>query len=187
MSELSRRQFFRLGPIGMVEATVGSAADEKSAPPPVIRPPGAVRPEEAFTALCERCAQCAESCPHDAIVLLGPAAGADEGTPAIEPAERACHWCSDFPCITACPTDALRREPDASPAPIGKAALNQPGCLLSQGILCDTCIAVCPTSVRALRLADRRPQLDPTRCVGCGLCAQYCEAGPPALTVVPVT
>jgi len=57
-------------------------------------------------------------------------------------------------------------------------------CLVSQGILCDECAAVCPASVRAVRMVGRQPQIDADACVGCGLCAHYCAAEPVAIRIV---
>ena len=83
----------------------------------LIRPPGALRPEQAFRVACERCDACRNACPHGVI-------------------------------------------------------------------LCDDCAAMCPGSVRAIRMQDHRPVLDPDRCVGCGACAVICPAEPNAITIL---
>ena len=149
-----------------------------------MRPPGALADEEVFLATCQRCGKCAEACPYGVIELLGPAAGRAEGTPVLEPAENPCRWCDSMDCVNACPSGALSLESDGNARPIGKATLHLDRCLTSQGILCDECAAVCPASVRAIRMVGRQPQLDEEVCVGCGLCAHYCASEPVAIDIV---
>ena len=172
---ISRRQFFRLR-----LSDVFGGFDREVAPS-YVRPPGARADEEEFLSLCERCGQCAAACPFDVIQKLGPSAGRSEGTPFLQPAENPCHWCPDMDCVAACPSGALRLDLQGGATPIGKVELDSSACLNAQGILCDTCATACPSSVRAIRMVGRMPQLDQESCVGCGLCVRYCEAAPAAL------
>ena len=84
-------------------------------------------------------------------------------------------------CVGACPSGALRLDREGCAAPMGKVELDLSACLNAQGILCDTCATTCPSSVRAIRMVGRMPQLEEESCVGCGLCVHYCEAAPVAL------
>lgn len=190
---VSRRQLFRfkLGDFTRhfkeSETTESSEGEEKIR---WFRPPGAIADDDAFLAACERCPHCAEACPHGAISLLGPAEGKLEGSPVLHPALSPCYWCTDMPCINACPTDALSfpvQDDITSIAPIGVATIDHDACLLAQGILCDTCAIRCPSHIKAIRMNGRHPVLDATRCTGCGLCAYHCEAEPGAIRITHIT
>jgi len=188
---ISRRQLFRfkLGDFTRhFKEEKKVLEDAPEAEKKSFRPPGAIADENDFLSACLRCPHCADACPHDAITFLGPAEGRKEGSPVLHPAESPCHWCVDMPCIQACPTKALEH-PIAndltSLLPIGVASIDAEGCLLAQGILCDTCAVRCPTHIRAIRMNGRHPVLDATRCTGCGLCAYHCEAEPGAITITP--
>ena len=86
-------------------------------------------------------------------------------------------------CIQACPSGALSFGDNESVLPIGVAVIDPDLCLVSQGILCDTCAVRCPSDVRAIRMHGRLPVLDRDRCTGCGLCAYHCEAEPGAISI----
>ncbi|MDH3582666.1 MAG: 4Fe-4S binding protein [Phycisphaerae bacterium] len=180
--DISRRQFFRLGPTGFAERHVG---DRRNDEPLCIRPPGALLDPDQFLAACERCGKCAEACPHDAIQHLGPAAGAEEGTPYLDPEHAPCHWCPSMDCIAACPSEALSRDGHEPVAAVATAELDPDQCLVSQGILCDDCSHYCPSTIRAITFAGRLPVLNQDKCVGCGLCSYYCAATPTAIRIVP--
>jgi ferredoxin-type protein NapG len=181
--DLSRRQFFRLKPTQAVK--LGMAEEQKAKPPTVfIRPPGALVNSDAFRAACTHCGTCAEACPFDAIQLLGPEEGRDEGTPMLQPEEHPCRWCVDMPCVAACADGALLLDDAGSTAPIARAVLDLDACLTQQGILCDDCVSVCPSRIRAIKMVSRAPVLDELLCVGCGLCALHCAAEPTAIQVV---
>jgi Pyruvate/2-oxoacid:ferredoxin oxidoreductase delta subunit len=90
-----------------------------------------------------------------------------------------------MPCIRACPSGALAFGPGERVEPVGKAELNLDTCLTSQGILCDSCAVACPPNVRAIKMVNRKPQLDWDRCTGCGMCAHYCESRPVSLKMIP--
>jgi len=188
-AQFSRRNLFRLKPTDLAQLWVqsrrqGGRAGEE--PEPVIRPPGALAVEADFLSACERCHQCIEACPFDAIQPLGPAAGRAEGTPFLTPADKPCHWCPGMDCIRACPSGALRFGENETVPPMAKAVLNSDRCLVTQGILCDTCAMRCPSHIRAIQMRGRMPVLDAERCTGCGLCAHYCEAEPGAISIVSV-
>ena len=182
---LSRRQFLRLGPAGIMRET----ARRGEAPPPAVRPPGALADEQAFLAKCtatEGCRACFEACTFDAVLALGPEYGDAEGTPHLELLDNPCRWCQPMVCIEACETGALHAAPDEPVGAIAKVALDLGECLNRQGTLCSDCSDFCPPSVRALRSRGREPSLDVESCVGCGLCIWHCDAdGAPLTLVIP--
>ncbi len=181
--DLSRRQFFRLHPVDYLKSgRKADAADPGDVG--LFRPPGALG-ENAFLAACERCGQCAEACPHGVILKLGPAWGRRENTPYLKPEENPCRWCETKDCIEACPSGALSAKGGAVDQAMGKARLQLERCLNAEGILCDTCVQYCPSEVRAIRMDRRLPVLDQDRCVGCGMCAYFCDAVPVAIDMVP--
>ena len=187
MPEITRRQLFRLR-LGDFTREIGKAAagegDAGTGEEPFLRPPGALPDEDAFLGACERCHACADACPHGVVRQFGAAFGKLEGTPFIDPATIPCRWCEDMPCIEACPSGALRRDAGGAVPPIAKVALHLDACLTSQGVLCDTCAYRCPGKIRAIRMVNRRPVLDPDSCTGCGMCLFYCDAEPTAFEIV---
>ena len=189
--EFSRRNLFRLrlGDLSeLARETIGASEEEpdSEAPPSYIRPPGALADEMAFLEACDRCTLCSEACPHGVIRHLGVADGLLEGSPFLQPETNPCRWCADMPCIRACPSGALAFQEDGSVSPIAKAKLNKGTCLTESGILCDTCSYRCPQNIRAITMSERSPKLDVNQCVGCGLCAYYCDSEPSSFTIALV-
>ena len=180
--DISRRQFFQLLPDRLLKSDRPSGLSESQQQ--VCRPPGAKKDERDFLATCQRCKDCSKACPFDAIMHLGPSFGPEEGTPFMNVGENPCRWCEDMPCIEACSSDALSLNADGSVDPIAKVKLDKNACLIQQGILCDECVMVCPSKVKAIKMNFRKPQLDPNLCVGCGLCVFYCAATPSAIQLV---
>ncbi|MDE2291878.1 MAG: 4Fe-4S binding protein [Elusimicrobia bacterium] len=140
---------------------------------PVIRPPGA-RHEALFLALCTRCSDCVEACPHLVIRKAGPEAGKLlHGTPILEPASSPCLFCDGLPCAAACETGALRVP--AGAVRIGTAAVDASPCLSAQDQPCDLCQQSCPLPTKAVTVAAGEPaRVDAAACTGCGACAQAC-------------
>ncbi len=185
-TKITRRQLFRLR-LSDLSDLVFEKEEEKreQAQMEIFRPPGALKKEADFLALCEGCPLCSKACPYDSIHHLGPAAGALEGTPALEPNIYACRWCPDMPCIHSCPTGALALDSENKIAPMGKAVLNLETCLTTEGIICDRCAVTCPPDIKAIIMHNRKPVLDEEKCVGCGLCVLYCESTPVSIKIVP--
>ncbi len=185
-NDLSRRQFFRLGPLdilrGMIDRKGDSGQGRGSEP---IRPPGALAKEE-FLALCERCRKCSDACMHNTIRHSGPASGVGEGMPFLLPEEVPCYWCERVDCAAACPSGALQIEEGVWPKPIALAVVDNDACLNSRGTICDMCVYYCPVSVKALFMKDQLPVIDAARCVGCGLCSHYCAAPESAIQMISV-
>ena len=181
---ITRRQFFRLD-LPRIFAGLQKGQQDRTLQRP-IRPPGALQ-ESSFVDRCERCHKCSDACPFGVIQHLGPAAGWAEGTPVVDPNQNPCRWCKEMDCIRACPSGALTFAADGKVGPIGTARLDSSTCLVTEGILCDECVAVCPEDLSAMRLDGRRPHLDEALCVGCGLCVMHCPSTPTSIHVTPRT
>jgi ferredoxin-type protein NapG/ferredoxin-type protein NapH len=182
-ADITRRQFFRLD---LPRIFAGLQSGDRDRSVQAIRPPGALKEECSFLETCERCHKCSDACPFGVIRHLGPAAGTGEGTPFVAPNQNPCRWCADMDCIRACPSGALTYDADGNVPALGTALLEKSTCLVSEGILCDECVSVCPEDVAAARLVGREPHLDQTRCVGCGLCVLHCPSTPSSIRVIPV-
>ncbi len=186
--EFSRRNLFRLrlGDFSELTREALSREPEEDGPKEeirYIRPPGAASDDTVFLGACDRCKLCSDACPYDVIKHSGVVHGELEGAPFLDPENNPCRWCSDMPCIEACPTGALALREDGSVGPIAKAKLNLATCLTQEGILCDTCSYRCPQDVRAITMVGRAPKLNIDNCVGCGLCAFYCDSEPSSFTI----
>ncbi len=183
MSKISRRQLFRLN-LSELQRLCTLTHESSVGETSLVRPPGA-KPERDFLATCQRCGSCSKACEYGAILPLGPSSGQLEGTPVMEPEKNPCRYCQDFPCIKACPTGALNGPVPTEP--MASVEIHNENCLNSQGIICETCVLHCPPSIKAIKMEGpfhaRMPTLNPDLCVGCGLCAYYCEQGSAAIEV----
>jgi ferredoxin-type protein NapF len=84
-----------------------------------------------------------------------------------------CTFCGD--CVTACTPKALQRQAD-SPAWLLKANIGEK-CLAKHQVECRICGEQCGES--AIRFQPQlggvsQPQLDSSRCTGCGACVAPC-------------
>lgn len=68
------------------------------------RPPGAPAADDLFRSLCTGCDRCMAACPVDVIMIED----LDNRYPLIYPEKDPCIHCPDTPCITSCPTGALK-------------------------------------------------------------------------------
>ena len=133
-----------------------------------LRPPGAVE-EALFLDRCTRCSDCLPACPYGSI-KKDPA----NGYPVIFANESPCFLCDDFPCITACKTEALLPVGERSEIRMGLAIVNEAVCTADQG--CRFCITKCPTeALSVVGFEDPYPVVDEEKCVGCGICEQVCS------------
>lgn len=185
MTDMSRREWLRSRVPALVEAVAESVAVrvERSAPPQ-RRPPGAVV-EASFLALCTRCGDCAEACPHDAVHTYGDDAGFVAGTPVMLPDQRSCHMCDGYPCVAACEEGALNLF-DEPTWWLGEARIVESQCIAFAGPDCGACADRCPKDVEALEMVRGKPRIVSEACVGCGLCIEACPTLPAAIELLPL-
>ena len=103
-----------------------------TSPSELLRPPGS-QGEADFMARCIKCGKCVEACPHRVIRVAGLEAGAAAGTPYIDAREGACRMCEDFPCVKACPTQALRDVDSRADVNMGYAKIDENICIAFKG------------------------------------------------------
>ena len=174
-SKYGRRDFFKDSVFSVAKAAHEfvkhkDAPRDQAAPPARtdgLRPPGAVE-EALFLERCTRCSDCAKACPYHAIVF-----DRRDGSPVIFPDQMACHLCEDFPCITACETDALLLVDTPRDVRMGLAVVSHRTCTAGQG--CHACVSRCPTEALSMDFDTLRLVVASGQCVGCGLCEQTCK------------
>jgi ferredoxin-type protein NapF len=139
-----------------------------------LRPPWALG-EDAFLAACTRCGECVRGCPQGILVEEG-------GYPRVEFGKGECTFCGE--CVTACKPAALRRTEGQAPwrllPVIGQT------CLAQLGVVCRTCGDVCaPAAIRFRPQlgGSALPEVEESRCTGCGGCVAPCPAR--AITLRP--
>jgi len=209
-AKLTRRRFLaRVGTGAITIAGVGGTGllaalgtrDEATA---CVRPPGALA-EADFLATCIRCGRCADACPNRCIVAFTEEAGREvamrpgagqRNTPVILPRRQACMLCAGAQgdtllCTAACPTGALRPTPkDADEiherVRMGTAEVDTNLCYSFNGASCGVCVRACPFEGDALSAGSwEKPVVDPSSCIGCGLCERSCVHYPQAIRVRP--
>lgn len=193
--DLPRRQLVGATLTGLVLLPLIRAGGRSGADPRAIRPPGALA-EDEFVARCVRCGACVNACPTSALQpALGEAGLEGLYTPILVPRRG---WCepSCVRCGHVCPTGAIRalgveEKGWLHGGPgirIGTAFFDYGRCLpWAMATPCIVCEEVCPTSPKAIwlesvevarrdgsKLVLKRPQVEPARCVGCGLCEAKC-------------
>lgn len=166
--------------------------------PEVIRPPGSV-PEDEFLARCIKCDQCIRVCPTNVLQPAALEAGM-EGlwTPIMNMRMGYCELNCTL-CGQVCPTGAIQKISidqklgraafaDVGPVVVGTAFYDRGRCLpWAMDTRCVVCEEVCPVSPKAIftreeHVTDRwgnplvleRPYIDPTLCIGCGICEHEC-------------
>lgn len=169
-----------------------------------IRPPGAL-PEGDFLSTCIRCGRCVDACPNRSITTFTREAGApfstvpgagEDGTPVIFPRRAACNLCGGdkgdtLLCTAACPSGALQpikklAEEMRAKVRMGTAVVDTHLCHSYQMRTCGVCVRACPFEGKALKAGlYEQPVLDPSWCVGCGLCERACIRYPQAIAVTP--
>ena len=163
----------------------------------LLRPPG-IQSEQDFMARCIKCGKCIEACPYAALHAAGFAEGAAAGTPFIDARAQACRLCLDFPCVAACPTDALRDVAKRQDAHMGYARIDEEACIAHKGYRCEVCYRVCPLIDEAITIdfqnrendaihAKFIPHIHKAKCTGCGLCVERCAVSEPYVPIRIVT
>ena len=163
----------------------------------LLRPPG-IQSERDFMARCIKCGKCVEACPYAALHVADATQGAAAGTPYIDAREQACRLCADFPCVNACPTQALRDVADKHEPRMGYARIEEDVCIAFQGYRCEVCYRVCPLIDEAITIdfqnreddaihAKFIPVVSKESCTGCGLCVERCAVSEPYVPIRIVT
>ena len=170
--------------------------------PLLIRPPGS-RPEQDFLSRCVRCGECMKVCLTGGLQPTGLEAGL-EGiwTPVLVPRIGYCEYSCTL-CGQVCPTSAIEElsVEDKRQVTIGTAFVDPSRCLpLAFGTDCIVCEEHCPTSPKAIQRVEvevptvdggkrwvGRPMVDPTLCIGCGICEKVCPVRDiPAIRVTSI-
>ncbi|MEK7865871.1 MAG: 4Fe-4S dicluster domain-containing protein [Planctomycetota bacterium] len=202
----TRRTFLKNTVVmGAAAATAAAFLDPSESGASCIRPPGAL-PEDEFLSTCLRCGRCADACPNRCITTFTKETGSpfsmtpgrgEQGTPVIFPRQQACNLCAarkgaeHLLCTAACPSGALRlvrKDMDEIRAKVrmGRAQIDTNLCYSYNNMSCGVCVRACPFDRVALRAGlHEKPILDPSACVGCGLCERVCIRYPQAITVAP--
>lgn len=150
-----------------------------------LRPPGALKDDDAFVAACIGCGLCGEVCPPRCITFHTRDGGPMVNTPYINPEEKACILCGK--CTEICPTNAL--EPVKREAvDMGVAQIDRSACYpwVDRGV-CGACVSVCPLGERAINFKEwnqYRPVVQ-EGCVGCGQCVEVCPHPSLPIRIVP--
>lgn len=158
-----------------------------------LRPPGS-HGEGDFSSRCVKCGKCIEACPYQAIFSAGTNAGISAGSPCIDARRQACRLCEDLPCISVCPTAALRGITQRDDVRMGIAVIDEKLCIAYQGMRCEVCYRVCPLIDRAISIDYRLREGDDTHaifapivneelCAGCGLCVERCVISEPHMAI----
>lgn len=157
--------------------------------PELIRPPGA-RPEPDFLARCTACGLCMKVCPTGGLQPAWLEAGL-EGlwTPRLVPKIGYCSYDCNR-CGLVCPTEAIRPLPleEKRKVRLGLAVFDTTRCIpYAYGRDCMVCEEHCPIPEKAIYFLEvevltrdgevrriKQPKVDPTKCIGCGVCENVC-------------
>jgi ferredoxin-type protein NapG len=163
---------------------VSSAATgiTKHDPEKLLRPPGALKPDEDFIAACTGCGDCIPVCPTSSIFTVE--LENERQIPVIAPSTKACYLCAELPCITACDDGALVDPGGPEQVRMGIARVDPRRCVTFRGEICDKCYTACPYPDRAIMSIGGRPLIGSGACTGCGLCEMACPEYPKAIVVI---
>lgn len=157
--------------------------------PELLRPPGA-RPEPEFLARCTGCGLCMKVCPTGGLQPCWMEAGL-EGlwTPRLVPKIGYCSYDCNR-CGLVCPTEAIRPMPleEKRQVRLGLAYFDTTRCIpYAYGRDCMVCEEHCPIPEKAIYFLEvevvtrdgeirrvKQPKVDPTKCIGCGVCENVC-------------
>jgi ferredoxin len=195
--DLSRREILTGIAAGAAIPGVAWAANlghEKSAPPYLLRPPGA-KDEQTFLNLCIRCGECMKVCPTNVLQPVIFEAGLQGVfSPHLLPRylfeQSFCEYSCTL-CGQVCPTGAIPRltEEQKHAQPTGKAYFDHHRCLpWAENTPCIRCEEMCPAPEKAIKILNtitikdkagldveiQQPYVERDLCVGCGICESNC-------------
>ena len=199
--DVSRRAFLALGATaGVAAATAGDKLTDGGFAP-VSRPgepgratplvPAGARSFAAFDRACVGCQLCVAACPNHVLVpssdprrFLRPEMRFSHGYCRVD-----CNRCGE-----ACPAGAIKPLALAEKinVHVGHAVWHKDRCLAAtEGVECHACERHCPVQAIVRVSLDKKnpkaplvPQVDTSRCIGCGACEHLCPARPePAMTL----
>ncbi len=164
------------------ETTAAAAGSSTPDPAKVLRPPGALKPDDDFLAACTGCGDCIPVCPPECIISIER----DDGrlVPVIDPSVKPCYLCTELPCIAACNEGALVDPGGPERVRLGIAKVDPRLCVTFKGETCRACYTACPYPDQAIMLIGARPLVGSGACTGCGLCEKACPEHPKAIVVI---
>jgi len=162
----------------------------------LIRPPGVID-EREFLNKCVRCGNCMRACPTNGLQPVIFESGLNGiWTPHLVPEIGYCEYNCNL-CGVVCPTGAI---PKLSltikkEQKMGLAYIDKGICIpWSQGRECIVCEEHCPVPTKAIKTYEeviggkkiKKPYVDASLCVGCGICQNKCPTGAArAIRVIP--
>lgn len=190
--DLSRRAVFGAalgGVAGLCLVRVSPQARGVLTQENLIRPPGSLA-EREFLARCTACGLCIKICPtHGLQPALWEAGLEGLWTPRLVPR---LGWCESecTACTHVCPTEAIRplTVEQKKEVRIGLASFDVTRCIpYAYGRECIVCEEHCPVPDKAIYVVEtevvgrdgqkkvsKQPRVDPSRCIGCGICENKC-------------
>ncbi|MBD3295935.1 MAG: 4Fe-4S binding protein [Candidatus Omnitrophica bacterium] len=155
---------------------------------PVIRPPYPLK-ESEFIDRCIRCGNCMKVCPTNGLQPVMFEAGAQAiWTPRLVPEIGYCEYYCTL-CGNVCPTGAIVSLPRAEKIQkkLGVAKVHRHICIAwRDNAECIVCEEHCPVKEKAIKVdvitvdgrEVKRPVVDTSLCVGCGICQNKCPVRP---------
>lgn len=174
---------------GLLLFRLSPQAQGRTFHPFLIRPPGAL-PEPDFLDRCIQCGLCMRVCPKNALHPVTTQAGL-EGlwTPVLIPRIGYCEFECNL-CGQVCLTGAIAplTLPDKQQVKIGLASIDTTRCIpYAYERNCIVCEEHCPVHKKAIFFKEvdvltrsgeirrlKQPHVDPSRCIGCGICENVC-------------